>query len=740
MNQYKFVQLKYIAFFLAVLCLFVALALVGISHRTNGFSEDSVDITRFASVSVLETAPGFPLEMGSSPESLTDGDSRTWWYGKVSDGIPNWIELEWDSEREIDSVSLNFGAGGRIAVDYNIQILINKEWKDALTVTGNEIDSVSNSLRANQVGSKTKKIRVLLLRTKNTGDNLQKVNEVVVTERRSIDFIQGVASHLIAPLGVFAKRYVMAGFFFLILLIPGYVIAKGMRTTLGLDELFVVSFGLTFISIFILTVILLFSGLGLDYLPYLSLFLGIFFLYRFLSKKMYLEIFQAHRFLTTVILVSIFFSVSYETLIIQLGYAFQADYLIPFGAAKIYLKDIDPDSAQASFYLWFWHIADRTPLPGILSAWFMKNFGDGTSIYHILNIVIVSIFFPALYLFLRTLVAHRAAILTVSLILLSPYCIYYFSFHPHRWLTIYFLLLYFYFLVKAVRGGDIERQYLYAGLFGGMSYMAHPMAVIYIACGMIYILLARRAQCFDKLKYLLASIGVFFLTWMVWVKVLYGGRPSLIFLDPFSLEGPAELYHGNPREILRIFFSTPLLEVLKIRGWNLLNAFVFDAKNGPIGPTNLLFYICTVTGGVSLTLAPLVLIGWFKSWRSLKREMVSFVFVPSLILILVIPGWYLTDMGIHFQPIIPLMVCFAVYGGLAIGLNPRVLSLIFVFYLIEHFYVLWYLRYDLVSIFSPDLSGSNYTMILTAVFILSIWYILVINRVALTLLDKNVNR
>ena len=60
------------------------------------------NVSSEASVSVLKTEPGYIPERGGAVYNMNDDDASSWWYGKVEEEAPNWIELAWENPRTID--------------------------------------------------------------------------------------------------------------------------------------------------------------------------------------------------------------------------------------------------------------------------------------------------------------------------------------------------------------------------------------------------------------------------------------------------------------------------------------------------------------------------------------------------------------------------------------------------------------------------------------------------------------
>lgn len=700
--------------FCLILVLFIFLAYRGISSRTDGFQYDYVNVAPNAAITVYQTQSGFMTARGGSPYSINDEDPLSWWYGYVNDKISNWIELEWGEPKIIDKLTIIFG-GNRYAVDYKIQTWNGKSWDDRIVVTGNNSGPVTHYFN-DKKGISTFKLRFYITKTA-VGDHFQRISEVYVFEKRVSDISNIISGYLFNPIKVFFAYLSYPFLFLIVLFMPGYVLLNLFSKSLTHDEKFALSFALTIFIILALTVLCLGTKFlhGLYFLP------GLFMLslYVFVKKKMYLELKNVEKPILFVLILSIAFIIFYNFLILKLGFQFQADYLIPWGTAKVFMYNLDFKSNEAVNYLCWWNISDKTPLLGVITIPFLKIFGDNFFIFQMISIVCACLLFMPFFILVRELFGKKIAIFAMLFFFINPYYIYYSVTHQHRWLTTYFIFLYVHFLLLANKCNS-KNLYLLAGFCAGLGYMTHPIALPYIVGGLLYTLLhnysfKRKAL---NLTYTLSILSIFIIPWIFWVH--YFGSHSVFYLYPFSVQGGGQALI-SPNSIIPEFLKTPVSEILGIRLWNLLGTFLYDPKSGINLAIDLNFYVYTLTGATMLTLFFFSCYGFGKGFFDIRyrKEICCFICIPIILQVFIITGWYEPRGMMQLQTVVPLMVTLGIYGAWQFK-NIKLIFVLYNFYLLEHIFVLWKMQFSGYKIVADALKGNIYLLISS--FALLLWY------------------
>ncbi len=700
---------------LALGLLFIGLLYFVILRNTEGFKYDLVNIAPNATVTVYQTQSGFIPERGGSPRSLNDNNHTSWWYGNVDGNTSNWIELEWTEPKVIDKVIINFGRGNRYAVDYKIQTWNGKQWDDRIVITGNYSDPVTHFYSNDKEGVATRQLRLYITKTKGA-DHLQEISEFYVYDKQETDLSNILVLYLFKPIKELFAYLGYSFLFLIIFFIPGYVLLNYFLGFLTYEEKFALSFAVTIFVILILTVFCLVIKFldGLYFFP----FCFIYAFFMFVQKKQYLELKYVEKPLVVTLILAVTFKVFYNLLIDKLGFRFQADYLIPWGVAKVFMYNLKPESFEALNYLFWWHISDRTPLLGITSIPFLKIFGDRLFIFQMVSIVSASLFFSSFFVLVRRLFGQKIAIIALLFFLINPYSIYGSTREQYRWFTTYFVFLYMYFLLAENKLKN-RNWTLLAGFCAGLSYMAHPVSLLYIAGGLLYVLL--RNYSFKhkviNITRILSVLAIFIVPWMLWC-IFYASIP-VFYLFPFSTQGDGQTL-SNPGGIIQTFLRTSFREVLMIRIWNFLGTFLYDPKSGIHSIIDINFYTCTLTGAITLTLIFFSFYGFGKGLFQYTKEICCFICVPIISQVIIVSGWYEPRRAEQLQPIIPLLVALGIYGSWQFK-NVKLIFILYNFYLLEHIFVLWWLKYPARNIFIDALDGDTYLLISS--YALLLWYL-----------------
>lgn len=246
------------------------------------------------------------------------------------------------------------------------------------------------------------------------------------------------------------------------------------------------------------------------------------------------------------------------------------DNYIPYRQAQFFINRSNP--ATDSFIdEWGVTFFQRTPLMGSVAAGYFVLLKDKLPIgytwspnstdlehtylkfqilAHILNALFI---IPAAYL-LKKLLDKKTAVVTSLFLITSPYFLYNAIFSWPKSLVAFFILTIWLLILE-----NKFRYTIVAGIFAGIAYLTHDLAILYIASVAFLLLYQRRFRETAVFAGLSAAMA---LPWMFTSSVLYK-KTSSFFLYPLSLYGLPQ--GGQTKEIIREFFDTSPLRIISIR-------------------------------------------------------------------------------------------------------------------------------------------------------------------------------
>ena len=412
------------------------------------------------------------------------------------------------------------------------------------------------------------------------------------------------------------------------------------------------------------------------------------------------------------------------------------DHMMYYNYAVFLLHKLDPTKIR----FWYnWYITDRTPLQGILEAFFLTSYGasvpvstgtdadyalwgggfassqlqsllvnDFTGIWIHRSTAIVcnsSLLVPAFFL-AKSLFERRTAKIAFSVMLASPWSLAMAIYGRPVPMATYFVLVAFYLLLN-------HRSASLSGAMIGLGYLAHPQTLIYAIGCSVYLFWRDRASGFTKSfrRFFSGGRGYFGLAilialpWLVWSRFYAGNVPSLPFLlMPLDVKGYL-IFHNihDPSEyqvIVDTFLHTPPAEILFVRVINvartllnieLANQLVFP-KWGNLSPSwNFCFqHIRALTGAVPFAFAPVAYYGALRFCYRKKKEFVSLLILPFILIASLngYPDYSLVIMGMDF-----IIILIIIAGAKVISQTQNLLKYLYPLIFLEYGLVVWFSFY-----------------------------------------------
>lgn len=331
------------------------------------------------------------------------------------------------------------------------------------------------------------------------------------------------------------------------------------------------------------------------------------------------------------------------------------DNYIPYRQAQFMVNRSDP--AKDSFIdEWGVHFFQRTPLLGAVTAQYFHLLKDTPPIAytwsaasqdphhtyekfqiiaHIMNALFI---IPAFYLISR-LLGGKAARLAILFIIPSHFFLYNSFFSWPKSLVAFCILLSWLLLY--------ERRIRYliaAGIASGAAYLAHDLAILYVAASVLFLLISKR---FRDIVIFGALHLPFFLPWYLASTLLYK-KPSTFIYYPLSLHDIPQI--AKKHEIIQEFLHTSPLRIIAIKLeslFYLLSPYhlIYSEGGQALGRRLWAFSIFTVPGSLGLGLIVPAVVGAYKRIKDLPFWI--FALVPIIACTLII-GWPKGLGSLHF--------------------------------------------------------------------------------------------
>ncbi len=330
------------------------------------------------------------------------------------------------------------------------------------------------------------------------------------------------------------------------------------------------------------------------------------------------------------------------------------DNYIPYRQAQFFLNRSDP--AKDSFIgEWGVGFFQRTPLMGAVTAGYLNLFGEKPPVdytwskgaadkrhtylqFQIIAQILNALFIVPAFFTLRKLFNKKVAALTCLFLVISPFFLYNAIFSWPKSFVAFFVLTAWLLLFEN------KRSFTYlAGVAGGLAYLTHDLAVLYIGATLILLLYNRRPR--DSLIFVITSF-LFAIPWLATSALIYHSPSSFIYY-PFSTAGiPQE----TGRAVLRQFLHTPPSKIIGIRLdslYYLLSPYqlIYSEGGQEIGARLWALSLFSIPGAVGFGLIIPALLGVFKKLAKLGFWIL--VLGPVVLCALII-GWPKGLGALHF--------------------------------------------------------------------------------------------
>jgi hypothetical protein len=400
------------------------------------------------------------------------------------------------------------------------------------------------------------------------------------------------------------------------------------------------------------------------------------------------------------------------------------DNYLPYRLAQFLLNHLDPQ--RTPFYS-SWSIADRTPLMGLVSAFFLQALnvnvpsaflwtlpaaaqGNSYQFFQIIGSLLNSLILVGAYSLLQQLFGRKVARVSTILLLMSSFVLLNTVFTWPKNLTAYFVFLSYYLLLKG--------RAVFSGFCAALAFLAHPLGALYVVGAIIYSAYKKVARRFSLSSALTVS------PWFIWTALTPGsGGVSRFVYYPFFTRSYAPPV-SQPFSAFEQFLKTPVQIALwnrVVTAYDVLVPFQLGQQvtatlsivTNIVGPTTLR----TLAGALGLPLFVFCYYGFARNFHRCKRELTCFVIVPFVL--------YLVETGSPFgltalqvmQPLVPLMLGLGVQS--LIG-KTKLFTTLSTLYMAQNIAVLWlwtYLYEALVKSWSanpiiPSMVWISYGLIL----------------------------
>lgn len=339
------------------------------------------------------------------------------------------------------------------------------------------------------------------------------------------------------------------------------------------------------------------------------------------------------------------------------------DNYIPYRQAQFFINRSDP--AKDSFINeWGVHFFQRTPLMGAVTANYFNLLNDKPPLdytwsansidlgltyakFQIIASVLNAIFIVPAFFLLIKLFNKRTAAVTCLFLAVSQFFIYNAVFSWPKSFVAFFILLSWLLLLEKT-----TRYTLLAGIASGIAYLAHDLAILYIAASVIFLLANKR---FREILIFAGSSVVFAIPWMFTASIIYN-RPSSFILYPFSVNGLPQ--PGQEKQIFSQFLHTSPLRHIYVRLANFFYIFspyqLLTSEGGQdLGRRIWALGLYSVSGAIGLGLIVPATIGALKKLRDLGFWIL--VITPVLFSVLII-GWPKGLAALHFAEAIIVLI------------------------------------------------------------------------------------
>lgn len=445
-------------------------------------------------------------------------------------------------------------------------------------------------------------------------------------------------------------------FVFFIYFLPGFLIINFFKRFNDLEKL-ILGFVLSTLIFFIVGLIVHFLGFEWNFFTLLTPIIILILLP--LSIKRNIKLDKEVKFLLI-----IFFAQYFMNLLILINVE-----MFPIGGDWIYHYNISKIFLTKEWVL----PTDRTILYNFILAFFMATLSKEYWCAQIVSVLINSLYLLPLYLIGLKFFSRRIAILTFSLLCISPFLNWSLYTWPKSFVT-FFVLIVYYFVMK-------RELNVFVGLSAGLSYLVHQFSLLYLIPAALLVLYKRKQ--FDlnhkTLLIILAPIIVALFSWYFYDFSINGSTVSTIFkYYPITVNGWESLYGKTSHQIWEDFIKTPVYKLILTR---IINAAIPTVPLILIIPKLIsiyhpivlplyksvdftqiqwaFHYFQTFAGHISLLLYFFFCVGFFRLFKDKgrKKDLLILIIGP-FVLSLFLFGWVLPitmSTLLSLTPLLPLI-------------------------------------------------------------------------------------
>lgn len=334
------------------------------------------------------------------------------------------------------------------------------------------------------------------------------------------------------------------------------------------------------------------------------------------------------------------------------------DNSVPYRQVQFFVNRSDP--GKDSFIdEWGVHFFQRTPLMGATAAGILIGISDKLPVnyiwssysldinntyvkFQIIAQVLNCILIVPAFILIRKVFSEKVAKLASILVATSPYFLYNSFFTWPKSFVAFFILSSILLLYSSKK-----LKYTFAaGVFMGLGYLTHDLAILYIASILLVVILDKRFR--DAILLILTCLTIV-VPWFIFSVIIYK-KPSSFMLYPLSIDGIPQ--PQNKKQIIETFFNTPILKIVKIRLesiFYLLSPYqvMFSEGGQALGRRFWAFSLFSIPGSLSIGTLFFSLVSLFKTQILKKRDLIIISFLP-IILSTVIIGWPKGLGSLHF--------------------------------------------------------------------------------------------
>lgn len=629
--------------------------------------------------------------------TVNDLNSNSFWHGNTLKNKKN-LSLSWTDQKIITGLRIDFGktreAAGlvvdfgktREVSDFNIKInnsyIISEKNNQKTTVFYKlpDLQTDKIELEFNQTSSK---------------DGIVRVNEIFVYGSSNVFYsiAQNYLYYLRNFSDLFYLFFICFGIFILIF-IPGYAVSCLLLKNANFSIKVSLSF-LFSIFLFTLTAFLALI-LKLDYyLWFMVAIIEIFSLFLLFRKKEDLAEIIKNRnyfyFFFFALLFCIVYQFTVEHFCDFLGW--NADYLIPFGVAQVFINHINPISKEAVAMSWGLRAMDRMPLLALLSVPFLKFFGSKIIVFQAIALISTLIFIFPLKEILDKFFNNFWQKVVILVIILNPYFLHFTVDQPNRFFAIYFLLIFYLAIFGWPKSISIKYHPFLAGLAAGLAFLIHFYVNPFIIVGFIYLFwqaIIKKNKWLDLFKCFLV-FAIIASPWLAWIIILKAKPVHLGWVGPVIWKNIA----GKDVPVISSYFDSEFI-YYKLR----TTGSMLVLNNQWLKVTNFLdFYTYknTLSGALVFLWIPFVALGLLRIWRYYKKEIIIFGFLPLLIIIVSYSSRLNFDQAVQMQPLVLMALVIGVLGLQGLR-NKKLIFGILMLYLLVSILIIWFLQWQQLKI------------------------------------------